>query len=152
MSQPFSNKSYAMALYRLDNPCATLQKIGDKFGVSREAVRQVLNRLEVPTKHQVQRYICLNCGQVISKPLVNGVPPKFCNRACYVEWEGKNHIPLHCANCGVLFYRRYSEVMGRARNPRYKTDNTFCSKQCQGSYAGKKYGFTKHPENRRSGL
>lgn len=47
LSQSPTNKK--VIKIRKENPCATLQQIGDEVGVSRERVRQILSRAKLPT-------------------------------------------------------------------------------------------------------
>ena len=69
---------------RKRNPCATLQQIGDKFGVSRERIRQILEPYGFPKGITIRRKvaghspICPICG---GKKVQNA---KFC-RSCYHE-------------------------------------------------------------------
>ena len=119
------------------NPCATLEQIGQKADVCRERVRQILNKKRLPTRHFVQHYICLQCG----KNLAYRKQP-FCSKECRVIY---NMIPMECSECGTVFYREKSFAF--ARLIRNKSGAMFCSKQCQGKYCAKNYGFVAHPEN-----
>tara|TARA_R100000963_G_C4630601_1_gene95806 strand:+ start:936 stop:1178 length:243 start_codon:yes stop_codon:yes gene_type:complete len=42
-----------LILHKIENPKDTLQKIGDNFGISRERVRQVLNKYEFDTSGEI---------------------------------------------------------------------------------------------------
>lgn len=128
---------------RIKNPCATLQQIGDKVGLTRERVRQILNLGNLPTKHYHQdkrkMIACLNCG----KPTPNA---KYCGFKCS---KGYNQIQLVCRQCGNMFYRTKSYVMTKGNNIHSHGD--FCNKKCSGKYIGIHYGFGVHPENVRLG-
>ena len=43
-------------------PCATLQQIADKYGITKERVRQILASANLATRHRKPGYICNNCG------------------------------------------------------------------------------------------
>ena len=64
----------AMVVIRLrkGNPCMTLKQIGDRVGVTRERVRQVLSRAGLPTRALVSpklRYECPGCGKLLLGPM-----------------------------------------------------------------------------------
>lgn len=127
----------AIAL-RKSSPCLTAKEIGDKLGVSRERIRQILKRDSLPTLRYVSKVYCANCG----KRLLHGNKTGYCKKCLPII----HSVPLVCDNCGKLFIRSQTEVIRDAKDSRY-TGRVFCSKQCQGSYAGKRYGFAVHPEN-----
>ncbi len=56
----------AIVVPRTQNPCLTLQEIGNRAGCSREYVRQVLVGAGQPTKHYKVKasYICQLCAGV----------------------------------------------------------------------------------------
>ncbi len=120
---------------RKNNPCATLQQIGDKFSVSRELVRQVLSRDQLPTRHYVkhQLYQCLNCG----KPTLH---KRYCSNECSYEYT---HPLVECDQCHRLFHRWQSYLIRQSQ----QHTHYFCSKKCYGKYLATHYGFSVHPEN-----
>lgn len=122
---------------RLHNPCATLQQIGDKYGISRERVRQILYRNKVRTSRLSTRktYTCNHCGNQFK----SSNPRMFCSIKCY---SNSRRVWLICSECGGLIHRMQS-LMYRYDNPKVHRDkNTvFCNRVCQGKYLGKHYGF-----------
>jgi hypothetical protein len=121
---------------RRASPCATLQEIGDKVGLSRERVRQILAKEELSTNHCVVNRDCSECGKHIRSNNKTGM----CDDCLYKM----NAIPLVCSNenCGKLFYRRKYIILRNVR--RYPGKYVFCSKKCQGEHLSKHSGFNSH--------
>lgn len=137
-----TNTAKAIAL-RKASPCMSLQDIGDKVGLSRERVRQILTRDGLVTKHVVrQTYYCMNCG----KPTRN-MPRRwrryivdnevFCNGTCAKEFHT---LTLTCSTCGKVFKRPAGEVINAAQHPLHKGGLIFCSKVCHGRWLGTHHG------------
>ncbi|KKN71438.1 hypothetical protein LCGC14_0420170 [marine sediment metagenome] len=133
---------------RANNPCMFLREIGDRVGVTRERVRQVLKKERLPTRALwgLDR-ICPNCRKEFHATSQRII---FCSRECSSEYTW---IPLICDMCGRLFHRRKSVVMANILNPKrgagkgYTGDHYFCSRRCFGKRIGVNHGFAKHPEN-----
>lgn len=126
---------------REQNPCATLQSIANKVGVSRERVRQILKSENKPTTHWKPKHICPTCGSEILRRNTGNF-----NKFCSPECRNKNiYIPVSCSECNKIFPLRahYVIYMTNIRG----REHFFCSKECQGAYAGKYYGFASHPQN-----
>ncbi len=128
---------------RIKNSCATLREIGDKFGISRERVRQILAEENLPTVSLRKRFLCNYCGKVIRKQ-----NKLFCNTKCFHEYT---QVTLTCDYCGESFNRGMARVRGilRPTFTRQKGHSVmfFCNNICKGKYAGANYGFMAHPEN-----
>ena len=121
------------------NPCATLQQIGDKYGVTRERVRQILEPYNMPTGLSIRvafKRKCPECGGI--KLAESRVCPK-----CH---EHIHYIPLVCDYCGGLFYRQRGKVLARLGKRQY--NHVFCGRPCQGKWWAENHGFIKYPENR----
>ena len=123
---------------RQKNPCATLEQIGVKANVTRERVRQILKRASLPTRAFIRYHGCLQCGGQITPS--NPSDYRFSYKA-----KSKTMIPIECSECGRVAWREKSIAFARLR--RNKSGAMFCSKQCQGKYTARKYGFSAHPEN-----
>jgi len=139
----------------------TLQAIGDKFGVTRERIRQILNehygntRRGLITRESLAKF--LKCSattlgkmekQGILKPTHRGRLHLY-NRdeAEKATLRTVHHLIMPyiekiCEECGRKFYVKPYNI--REVSPR-----RFCSKFCQGKWVGNHYGFTAHPENTR---
>ena len=118
------------------NPCATLQEIGDKYGITRERVRQVLKEAGVQTKHvlRVNHLICPFCG---GEKTYNSSRCPTCREA---QREAVRLVPLVCDQCGTMFERKQVDVLTRAK--RYGFGGpVFCSRRCQGIYTAEHYGI-----------
>ena len=114
---------------RRNNPCSTLVQIGDKYGVTRERVRQILKEAMLPTRavgnlcyNISNQHFCLNCGKV----RVHG-KAKFCSLECRKEYTT---IQIACTQCGLLIQLFQSSIMVRIN----KFKNLFCSHRCSALY------------------
>jgi len=132
---------------KLRNPCATLQQIADKYKVTRERIRQILEPYNLPTGNSMRAYkprVCPECGHKITNS-----KSKRCGK-CYLK---EHRVTLACDMCGKLFTRHLSEVIYQENAPAEKRPNGkprrnwFCSRHCLGVWRGKHYGFRAHPEN-----
>lgn len=103
-------------------PCATLQQMSDKFGVSRERIRQILKYENLPTRHYTKHLNCAKCGTRILLNNKSG----YCHK-CLVEIH---RIPLICDECGRLYYRSECQVIHTAKNKQYR-GGQFCSNRCR---------------------
>ena len=123
---------------KVNNPCATLEQVGSKFGITRERVRQILKRAGTSTTRYNYRakMTCPRCGQ--KKYSASNYCPK-----CY---RGLHNVTLQCINCGTYFERNQSQFLYQVNNPRYK-GHFFCNRKCLGKYIGNNYGWgnPNHP-------
>src|SRR3990172_5421896 len=103
-------------LLRRTNPCATLEQIAVKIGVTRQRVEQILRRASLPTKHWIKpknNYECPGCRKPLRR-LTSRCP---CLIGTFV-----------CDICGKEIQRRVS--FQRALFKRgYK--HIFCSEACR---------------------
>lgn len=119
---------------RLASPCATLETIGKKTGVTRQRVDQILKDEGLPTRHQRQTWLCNYCRKVMSRNRL------FCSTECFHEYH---YVWLACEECGCLFSRKLSQVRHTLTNPHGSGDKAlfFCTKRCKSRHAGKYYGI-----------
>ena len=133
-TQQTKDRMEKLAKIRWTNPCATLQEMGNRLGVSRERIRQMLNKMELPTRHYTDKKMvgCLECGN----PIEEG--KKFCDRKCQNAY---NKILVTCNQCGKLIERIPSVVIFTERRVRmgYK-GNFYCDRKCFGRWFGENYG------------
>jgi len=117
-----------LAKIRWTNPCATLQEMGDRLGVSRERIRQMLNKLELPTRHYSEKKMvgCLECGSLIKEG------KEFCNVKCRKSY---NSVLVTCSQCGKLIKRKPSMVLSsKSRIRKGYKGNYYCDRKCLGLY------------------
>ena len=122
---------------RKKNPCATLAQIGDKVGISRERVRQILKSEGGKTRHLdiKHQYYCLNCAKVFKS--YSSKNPKWCSLLCRHEYSC---IPVTCNICGKLFRKKQSALVAQSNDSRYR-GNDYCSRKCFGVWVGKNIGI-----------
>ena len=125
---------------RKKNPCLTLQQIGDKYGVSKEYIRQVLNREGLPTKHFIQNYVCNYCEKILHRRKL------FCNHICMRKYHD---VQMICDYCGKTFTRKIHNIKISLRRPLGGKGQKkfFCNKSCHGKYIAENYGFSKFPDH-----
>ena len=129
-----------ICIMRQNSPSATLQEIGNAFGLTRERIRQILKQNHLSTKAtrpSPYRFNCLNCG-IKSKR-------RFCSKKCYSEHSRES---VYCEVCNTEVRRLKSRIKYNIFKLNYK--HTFCSKRCQGIHLGNNYGFSIHPEHRKN--
>jgi len=127
------NRRAEIATLKSTNPCLTLQQIGNKFGITRERVRQILVKERTSTRRpNYGQYskICPMCkkSQIRGKTIL-------C-RSCY---HHMHTVPLSCELCGTIVYRKQSEVIRDFAKANYQ--HIWCSKQCQGKWFGANFGW-----------
>lgn len=126
---PSEQSEKAKALM-LEHDNWTLSDIGRALGVGRERARQLLIaegisiRKYRESKNENKR-VCPSCGGIKS------LESKVCSN-CYRKQHNMNFI---CEVCGDEFSRYKSQVIRSDSKPR------FCSRECQGVWLGKNYGF-----------
>ena len=118
---------YEAVKLRNDTPCLTLQQIGDKLGITRERVRQILLNQGKDTKHYIHKniYECLECGTTIM-----GNSHYFCSNTCRNKYK---NIPLICEQCGILFYRTEAQLLHSIKRGQ---KHIYCSRKCFGHVIG----------------
>jgi len=139
----------------------TLQQIGDATGVTRERVRQILNKYFGGTKHdylseqEVARRIGCSYGPLERLRLEGLINPKRYGRFWLYDMDmvqkaqkilgvGQRGalITLICKICGKGFSLKgyiYNRRFHNEKRPR-KLPFAFCSKVCYGKYFGRHHG------------
>lgn len=145
----------AQAIITMRAQGCTLQYIGDRFGVSRQRIRQLLKRAGVdtpgPCEMDVIRAIGCSPGHLATlrrKGIID--PQKYGSRWIYSDNDiGRarqaydeampQRVVLQCAGCGTEFSLLPSTY--RARAQKRKLHNLwFCSRECFGRYLGMHWG------------
>jgi len=143
----------------------TLQEIGDKCGVTRERIRQILNQYYPDNAQRPNHLVSRNKFAVLvghslyllSKMESEGLlsPIRRGSLRLYHKEDSdtvkaliqarlaaqrKPIIELTCEVCGSKFYRKSYRI-------RKNSPGRFCSKECLGVFLGNNYGFKAHPQN-----
>ena len=121
----------------------TLSQIGDKFGVTRERVRQLLARRgyssktapERPKKpRKVYELKCCGCEKVFE----SNRKMKYCSDDCrYPNTISSRHKfqKFTCSGCGCEFERsEYLININKNNKNRSGTNNTYCNRECYLKY------------------
>jgi hypothetical protein len=133
MRTQLSEKSQKIIKYRKENPCLTLTVIADKFELSRERIRQIVDRAGVKTRHiRKQTDICPECGEHKSFEAI----------LCWECFKRNHNVTLQCFVCEKVFKRHQSDVIKRANTTGQV--HFFCSKHCFGVWFGKNNIGKKH--------
>ena len=124
------------------NPTMTLEAIGEKVGVSKERVRQVLVKEDLPTvavgqssTKEKEKIPCIECGTLDKK--FNTKQSLYCSKECISKARNKYWIRFHkehpdrrttyqCAYCGNSKTIRTGIYERQVRN--FK--NLYCSHSC----------------------
>lgn len=109
---------------RNTNPNMQAIVIARQLGVSRERVRQLLVKLNLPTKFQ-QHFQCSKCGKKLR--CNSRKPSKLC-WVCYIEDYHKHHTTkLVCPHCNKQFTRKNSYIERESR----LGQKLYCSYSCR---------------------
>ena len=135
---------------RNENPHLRATDIARQLGCSREYVRQVLVKLELPTdptgfRIRMLRF-CRNCGCGISYMLWSG------SGLCPTCHWYKHHVIVICTECKKPIIRRISMMRAGALLTRRMSKiycarpqtNFFCNRVCYWRWVGKNHGRKKN--------
>tara|TARA_R110000824_G_scaffold43758_8_gene127686 strand:+ start:975 stop:1490 length:516 start_codon:yes stop_codon:yes gene_type:complete len=138
-----------------ENPHTTLQEIGNKLGITRERVRQLINMNNkysslfryTSGKHGLpfidrknnkehrrvsSKYLCDSCGKRSTAPVTK------CNKCRVYD----NREIIVCKNCNkTVEFLGETARYRRANRKTNKSGNEFCSRKCSSSYIGRHFGF-----------
>ena len=125
----------------------TQSKIAEILGISRERVRQVVNKLGIDTRdgrisnRPKNLRFCRSCGKELARNYV----VKYKNNTagkCRECQSKEAFVELKYDVCGITFKRRKTQHNRALRD--YKGVGVFCSRKCWGTVAGTKYGWGKN--------
>jgi hypothetical protein len=121
---------------RRANCYMTATEIGHIVGVSRERVRQILDKNNLRTSSIKRKNLtCLNCGGTFSVGIASPAR-RFCSTKCSYEYCN----PLvECGYCHAMFRRKQSQICCKLM----KHTGYFCNKTCFGHYVAEHYGRAK---------
>lgn len=143
----------------------TLQAIGNRVGVTRERVRQILKKHYGTTKipgliyrDRLSKLLGCSADWLAGLEKQGGLNPIHIGKhylydrdeaekamlAVQKERQKEYWITLVCPECGKVFERERRYIIYRTRKGQ---KHWFCSRQCLGKFVGRNYGFTAHPEN-----
>jgi len=122
-----SKHSLEIIEYRKNNPCLTLQQVGNKYGISRERVRQILKRAKEKTTnyyyrglHQVA-VVCSQCGKTFylkeydlidRENRASKTGGRFCSNSCAAKWNWEHGIfERHLKYDYNLIIKQYNDNM-----------------------------------------
>lgn len=115
---------------------SSLQFIGDKYGISRERVRQILKKCGcdfIPVKAKKERVlnlVCVKCGSSFN----GSRRVKYCSDVCRDVHSSRNRfIDLVCCGCGCEFKRsqyRANIINHRKASLGLDLDVVYCSLGC----------------------
>ncbi len=119
-----------------------LQEIADRYGVSRERIRQITSRffIPVPERPKLPEAVtdrCCHCKKQYERK--RGSTRKFCSNACrrlsqiHKPFSRFRMVKLKCDGCGVAFQRSsrlYQIILHIARERGNEHPRNFCSHAC----------------------
>ena len=127
---------------KLAEPSITLQALGDRFGLTRERIRQILITEGIITRRVLKTKDCKYCGQAFIER--DAFKAKQSTTYCSPECRTNAHrVYLICDTCDTLYFLKASDYRGRQRYQRFDSDSNgvtsnYCSIKCRGEGAGKK--------------
>lgn len=129
---------------RIQHPDWSLEIMGEKLGITRERVRQILKAHNIPTR----RYLTLK-QRGLECPRCLGEKKKvqeICT-PCY-RIEKPNYYTLTCIVCSKEFQRKGSTHRRAMEYYPGKGEIVFCGRKCFGHYAGTNFGWPVHKKGR----
>jgi len=129
-------------------PTGGLKDVGQKFGVTREYVRQIARQANYGRIFK-SGTVCPMCGGTKMRA------SQWC-QACY---SASKYVELPCNYCGAPVRRLASQlVAGINQKPQrtptglaVRSGNVYCNRTCLGHWLAENHGFIAHPENGRAG-
>ena len=120
----------------------TLREIADRYGVSRERIRQITSRffIPVPERPKLPEAVtdrCCQCKKQFKRK--RQIRRKFCSKECrrlsqiHKPWSRFGMVKLKCDGCGVAFQRRsniHQISLRIARERGNEHPRHFCSHAC----------------------
>ena len=130
-----SNAEQVIRLREL-NPCWTGVQIGQRVGLTRQRVDQILTKAKLQNKAWRSMIACEVCDKPTPATYGNGNPRRWCSKECR---RISKALKVSCSQCGELFdLPEYLLIVKVKRGYQH----LFCSNLCKGMWAGKHYGFS----------
>ncbi len=120
---------------RQQDPLIQAVRMSELLGISREAIRLSLVKLDMPTNFWKLPTHCLDCGKLLPH---NNHSVKRC-RSC---WSKAHRTSLACDECGVSYDLTLSVAKIRLKSNRHH----YCGNRCLGKWLGRTYGFKTKEE------
>lgn len=115
--------------------------VGDEFGISRERVRQLANKMGFKTANNENNPNLFNkckiCGNLFKKSMNSAM---YCSVKCRKINNESYWTTVKCKECNKDIRILKSRI-------NLGIQPTFCGKRCQGKNLAKTSGFSIHPEN-----
>ena len=113
------------------SPHRKASNMAEAIGCSRERVRQVLNKLKLPTSFRP-----IHACRLCKKP-IPGVQRVYCSDTCRKRQYRIFRICIQCGEHFQLLAKRIAYEKRMLRHPHY---GSWCSNRCQGQWLGLNYG------------
>lgn len=111
-------------------PNGTLKEIGDKYGLTRERIRQIAKALGLLMPHDQKTKVILHSKTCPKCRITFSTRNKYCSSECS---GNRAKVTAPCGECGTMITRKKSWMEHR----RYH----FCNRTCLGKYAGRHWGW-----------
>jgi len=121
--------------FKKRNPCYNLSHIGDKFGLTKERVRQILSSEGIDTTLYNPKKMCRQCGDRKEEG-----QRLYCKKCA----DDRKYISVRCPQCHRLFRREAYYVIY------YNPDHMFCTRNCQSLFVKNSHHkrlFKHHPRS-----
>ncbi len=115
---------------RQQDPEIKAVRISEQLGITKEAVRQNLMSLELPTNFWLPTPTCIDCGKPKSSHMAKHC--RSCHRKAY-------HTTLTCNECGKV----QEFTISRARTLKRRNKHHYCSHRCASKWFARNYGFKR---------
>jgi len=116
---------------RMQDPDMKAVRMAELLGISREAVRQILVKLKIPTNFWRPPALCIDCGKLLGY--------NHSHKRCFPCYSKFHHTTLICDGCGVSYELRLSE----AKTTLKRNKHHFHNYSCRSKWLGRTYGFKK---------
>tara|TARA_R110000765_G_scaffold331676_1_gene422475 strand:- start:3499 stop:4023 length:525 start_codon:yes stop_codon:yes gene_type:complete len=143
--QPNLKVDYDTLVKAFSGEYRTLKDVGNELGVSKERIRQLINKFHLQDSSGRQkadtRKICPVCNFIVEKP--DNI--RSTNRKYHTDCKyNKTWKTQSCTVCKQDFTRRRKELFlreSKRKNTGWTKGTMFCSRKCWGKYLASYYGF-----------